>query len=408
MSSNALVWAASVAPVADVQEYAVLVRMADTVDEYGNGCLLSTKSLARDLKISEKTVQRRLDAMHQRKLIGLGDQRKALYIRADRRPTVWDLLIPAECFASLERTNQRRADLGLEPLTAENRPVQGPPPADAGRAPRSDIGKSRTRFVDDEQAQHGTGGGAEEQPPDHPKPDGVTGSPPVDGVTASPPVRHGVTTSPARGDYQSPDPGSRTLGSKTKSSKTSRFAGADRSPKVGYLPGQAANTSERIFFTLEDQEEALALVDPDNKNFFPQDLTAAERALVDECLSITAERWSASTLRKVIGTPLLRSITAQNPDLVRNAFLIAARDPGTTSPRRLLSMDKCPHWQLAATDLARAAQQMPPAARPAPPQRTGVSGAETDSARPWPAEAADWFAASGFRFGQQSTDAVAS
>ncbi len=199
MSSNALIWAASIAPIADVQEYAILVRMADTVDEFGCGCLLSTKSIARDLKISEKTVQRRIDAMLSRKLLAEGDQQKAVYIRADRRPTVYDLMIPSVCFASLERTNERRADLKLAPLTPQNRPIQEPAPAGAGRSPRSDIGKPRPRKVDDEQAKHGTGGGAEEQ--------AERGDYQSEKQTGGLPVLDGGTGSPGRGDYKTPNPG---------------------------------------------------------------------------------------------------------------------------------------------------------------------------------------------------------
>ena len=187
MSSVALMWAATVAPVADVQEYAILVRMADEADEAGCGVLLGTATIAADVLVNAKTVQRRLDAMLERGLLGLGDQRKAAYIRADRRPVVYDLLIPATCFADLARTNARRAAKDLPPLTPENRPVQAPPPEDKRRTPRNDIGKPRAKKLLE---------GGDDAPA---AADGVTASTPVgdpdESGTGGLLVQHGGTTS---------------------------------------------------------------------------------------------------------------------------------------------------------------------------------------------------------------------
>ncbi|WP_431935769.1 hypothetical protein [Micromonospora sp. RP3T] len=209
MSSTALMWAACVAPVADVQEYAILVRMADEADEAGCGVWLATSTIAFDVKVSEKTVQRRLDALEARKLIGRGDQRLAAHVRPDRRPVVYDLLIPAECFPDVARTNARRVARGLPPLTPENRPVQDPPNADDLRARRSDIGKPRPRKLVDN-----PDGGRDDQAAEQPEADGGTTSHPATGGLSVTPsatggllVPDGVTSSPARGDYESPDPG---------------------------------------------------------------------------------------------------------------------------------------------------------------------------------------------------------
>jgi hypothetical protein len=206
MSSTALMWAATVAPIADVQEYAILVRMADEADEAGCGVYLSTSTIASDVLVNAKTVQRRLDAMEARGLIGRGDQALVARIRADRRPTVWDLLIPAECFADLARTNKRRAEKGLPAIDARNRPMQLPPADQDRRTPRNDIGKPRGKKLDEQR------GYVESETVDDP--DGATSSPLVDGGTTSHPdltgglpVPDGVTASPARGDYQSPNPG---------------------------------------------------------------------------------------------------------------------------------------------------------------------------------------------------------
>lgn len=181
MSFAAHVWASSVAPIANVYEYAVLNRMADEVDESGEGCILGTPTIARDIMSDTRTVRRTLDSLLERKLIGLGDQSRALYIRADRRPTVYDILIPAECFADLKRTNERRAARGMEPITPENRPVQGPPPDDAKRAKRKDAGAKRFKKIGDDQAEQDALDGAALSAPSslnfEPQADGGTSSP---------------------------------------------------------------------------------------------------------------------------------------------------------------------------------------------------------------------------------------
>lgn len=214
MSFVAHMWSSGVAPIADVYEYAVLNRMADEVDECGEGCLLSAKTIARDIAASVRQVRRALDALLERKLIGEGDQKRAEYIRADRRPVVYDLLIPAKVFADLGRTNERRAAQGREPITEENRPVQDPPPADAKRKTREDAGTKRPRKLADTPDEQAALDAAEGVDGADQGEDGVSGSHPVTGGLVVTPsatgglvVQHGVTGSPERGDYQSTDPG---------------------------------------------------------------------------------------------------------------------------------------------------------------------------------------------------------
>ncbi|MEU5950343.1 hypothetical protein ABZ793_33035 [Micromonospora sp. NPDC047465] len=196
MSLDALLWAVKDAPVADVEEHAVLTVLADQADESGCGAFLSTKTIGKRTKLHERTVQRRLDTMLERGLLGLGDQSLARYIRADRRPVVYDLLIPYNAFANVGRVNEARAMHGLPPLTPESRPDIAEPPAPRRRA---DAGKKRPKKnrEDGSTSSHPV----EERP-------GTT-SHPVDGVTASPTglvVTDGATASPSRTDCKSPDP----------------------------------------------------------------------------------------------------------------------------------------------------------------------------------------------------------
>jgi hypothetical protein len=208
------VWASGVAPIANVNEYAVLNRMADATDDDGEGCCLATATIARDIMADDRTVRRTIDALLERKLIAEGDQARAAYLRADRRPVVYDLLIPAKCFLDLGRTNERRAALGRPPITEENRPVQDPPPADAMRKKRADAGAKRPKKIGDNPAEQAMiDAGDDPEAADQAK-HGVTDSPPVTGGLLDTPsattclvVQDGVTTSPARGDYKTADPG---------------------------------------------------------------------------------------------------------------------------------------------------------------------------------------------------------
>lgn len=300
MSSTALMWAAGIAPVADVQEYAVLIRMADEADESGCGVYLATATIADDIKVSEKTVQRRLDAMLDRKLIGLGDQSLARRIRADRRPVVYDLLIPAIRFSDLAKTNKRRAEKGLPPITETNRPDQDTPTSADMRARRSDVGKARGRKLD-EQLGHvdepDIAGGVTISPPVH----GVTISPPVD-ATGGLPVPNGVTTSPERGDYQSPNPG------------------VDPGPDPGStpLPPRSA-TSDDSETVIKNQEEG----DPSQNRTGEAELLLAtilgrnsvevirrpigrkHTTLVRLVADRLAAGWTADQITKAIGDPLI-------------------------------------------------------------------------------------------------------
>lgn len=78
-----------------------------------------------------------------------------------------------------------------------------------------------------------------------------------------------------------------------------------------------------------------------------EDLTADEEALLAE-VTAAAPRWSPASVRAVLGAVPVRD----RPDrtLVRLAFLLAAEDLATRTPRRLL-FDSCPHWAAAEREL---------------------------------------------------------
>lgn len=184
MSFEAVLWATSDAPIADVNEFAVLVMMAEKADADGCASFPSRPTLAKRTKIDPRTVLRSLQRMEERKLIGEGDQRAAEYIRADRRPVVYDLLIPADWFPNLARINAERADKGKSPLNRQNRPPIAAPPE---KVQRSDKGKKRTAAKPRKAAsKRADSRGVSESPRDEGGSDG-----------------HGVSLSPVRGVSQS-------------------------------------------------------------------------------------------------------------------------------------------------------------------------------------------------------------
>lgn len=172
MSLDPILWALKDAPVADSLERLVLVTLGERAAR-SDGCTAfpSRDTIAQTVMADSKTVQRVLQRLAKRGLIAKGDQSAARYIRADRRPTVYDLLIPYSWFPNPERMNEERRQAGLAPLTPEDRPDIAPPPE---KKRRSDLGKARPK----ESTERGD-----------------SQSPREDG--------HGGTDSPARGDSES-------------------------------------------------------------------------------------------------------------------------------------------------------------------------------------------------------------
>lgn len=121
----------------------------------------------------------------------------------------------------------------------------------------------------------------------------------------------------------------------------------------------------------EEQEKELSQGDDNQETaeFVKSDahwptLTDAETALLAEVFAV-APLWSSRTLRKVIGSKTIREVTQRDPELVKRAFLLGARDPETV-PMRMWHMEKCPHWSAAAAQLAA---ERAPSASPARPER---------------------------------------
>ena len=130
MSFSVTGWAMSDAPTLDVQEWAVLVSLAERANDDGTDTFPSIATLAERLRMGERTVHAKLAALTERGVIGVAaDQMPPGMERipANRRPVVYDLLIPLSWFPNLDRIQRERARRGLPPLTADERPDLAPP-----------------------------------------------------------------------------------------------------------------------------------------------------------------------------------------------------------------------------------------------------------------------------------------
>lgn len=316
MSFEAVLWATSDAPIANVNEFAVLVMLAEKADSDGCSAFPARATVAQRTTVDPRTVQRTIKDLAARKLIGPGNPKVAEYIRADRRPPVWDLLIPYSWFPNVERINKERAEKGKGPLTAENRPPIAPPPT---KAIRSDKGKKRAKAKAES---------AESAGPTAPEERGDSQSTRPQG----PPTAHGETVNPARGDSES-QTGSLQV------SRTSTYE-PDLEP---VLPSVAATASEGADGRMDGSKvphqisrnpgvDLLLAIGADRPEFL---LTG--KTLQDQGLAVAGmldAGWTREQLRQVIaGRPLPDQITTTVGAIVAGRLrqALSGPAPGTAS-----------------------------------------------------------------------------
>ncbi|MFF7994805.1 helix-turn-helix domain-containing protein [Kitasatospora xanthocidica] len=147
MSFLAVDWALEHSPVNDPYERLLLTVLARKANSDGTDAYPSRNSLAMAALCDKSTVTRRLKRLEARGIIREGDQRAAFRIPKPLRPKVYDILIPFSFFSpeQLAKVNEDRADRGLGPLTAEDRPPLAPAPP---RKPRVDKGTKRSAGPD--------------------------------------------------------------------------------------------------------------------------------------------------------------------------------------------------------------------------------------------------------------------
>lgn len=248
MSMDPILWAMKDAPIADAEEWAILVCLAERADDDGCGAFPSQAAIAKRVKMADRTVRRRLEAMEERGLIGRGDQSLALYLK-DRAPVVWDLLIPLTWFPNLERIQEFRERKNRPPLTAEQRPSLGPAP---DKARRVDFGVVRT-------------------------PDFGTGrtSSPVD----TPDSQTGRTTSPGGQEVRA-DSETATTGLEGQSDRTTSPTNLKNKPSPRTTPSSSSAADAT------DQENSTA-AEPETKK--PRRDLNADRPEVDRLCNLLAD-----------------------------------------------------------------------------------------------------------------------
>lgn len=183
MSLDPILWAMKDAPTANVEEWAVLCCMAESADEDGCNAFQATATIATRAKLSPRTVQRRIDALVERRLIVLGDQEnpRLLRIPEHKRPVNYDVAIPYDWYGNIDRVNAYRETQGRPPLTPGDRPPPPPAPpkkkrADAGK-PKSGSSEDATQAdLDGKGEDPSKSGGDYKSPPDTESPQGVTTS----------------------------------------------------------------------------------------------------------------------------------------------------------------------------------------------------------------------------------------
>lgn len=91
MSIRAVSWALKDAPVPDAVSHLILIGLADHAEDDGTNARPSQALLADYAQVSVRTVGYKMKALAEAGLIIRGDQQQVAHLRADRRPTVWDL-----------------------------------------------------------------------------------------------------------------------------------------------------------------------------------------------------------------------------------------------------------------------------------------------------------------------------
>ncbi len=270
MSLSPILWALKDAPVADSLERLILVVLGEHAGG-ADGCTAfpSRDTIASLTLADPKTVQRVIQRLVKRRLIAPGDQSAAQYIRADRRPVVYDLMIPYSWFPNPERMNEERQGRGLPPLTPADRPDIA---AAAAKARRKDAGVSRSK----------TGRGDSQPPRSKPEPSS-----------------HGGSSSPARGDSES-----RTGG--LEDPRTSSFDPPIFEPPTSLsVPAQRPEPDP-----VSDEREMLSsFEDPHQSDPLPGvDTYAAQLADADAVTRVTAS-WAEAYKRSSGSEPSAKAVS---------------------------------------------------------------------------------------------------
>src|SRR5690606_12716840 len=93
VSIQAIVWVLEESPITKPSHVPVLLSLSNEADFDGKGAFPSQRTMAWQTRKTERAVRNDLEALKADGLIRPGDQARAAYIAADRRPMVWDLAL---------------------------------------------------------------------------------------------------------------------------------------------------------------------------------------------------------------------------------------------------------------------------------------------------------------------------
>lgn len=190
-------------PVATPYERIILMALSSRANPDGTDAYPGRPRMARSAMCDIRTVQRHLNALLDRRVIAYGNQALVAHFPPDKRPVVYDILIPYSWYspAQLQKVDRDRHERGLPPLRPEDRPDHPPPPE---KPRRSDKGKPRPRkSTTDDDPWAGPPGGLTVTPPE-PVDKSIRGDSQSDAGGLS--DQHGVTLSPGRPDSETPKP----------------------------------------------------------------------------------------------------------------------------------------------------------------------------------------------------------
>lgn len=141
MSVQAVSWALRDAPVGgDCTSRLILVILADYAKPDGRGAYPSVQTVSQVARVSERCVRQHLKRLREDGVIRHGDQKLVSHVRADHRPTVWDLCMRPVGESGMPVTQERAISAAI-PEDGVN--GTAPRPLDQSQEP-SDSNDSRT------------------------------------------------------------------------------------------------------------------------------------------------------------------------------------------------------------------------------------------------------------------------
>ncbi len=136
MSIEAMSWVLRDAPGLAPHLVVTLMGLANHADHDGRGAYPSQRVLARYARKDERRIRRDLAELMSAGLVAPGDQRMVSHLRADRRPTVYDLAVDKHLDVPVDKPDSDQITGGSTVPPGSTRPVVQTPPIAPFDTPR--------------------------------------------------------------------------------------------------------------------------------------------------------------------------------------------------------------------------------------------------------------------------------